>query len=160
MRSGPLSRTTAHPQRDRSVPAVTSPVSRRSPRTGVATGLATAFLAGDWTEVDLAGRAGVALGRRYRWLGPLAAEVVLAYHRPPLDRPRELAEWVDANDTFRRAWSRARRNSKPRVRRWLHPHFAAHLAGRVGWAANLNPARGRKLLPLLAAATTPTGTDH
>ena len=92
---------------------------RRSPRSRVAAGLASAFLAGDWNEVDLVGRARVALGRRPRWLVPLARETVAAYHRPPADRPRELAAWIDANPIYQRAWYPARRDKKPSVRHWL-----------------------------------------
>src|ERR1700676_4279851 len=119
MRSGPLPRTSAHPQRDRSVSAAAPSMSRRSPRARVAAGLASAFLAGAWTDVNLARRGAVALSHRYRWLRPLAAEVVAAYLRPPADRPRELADWIELNETFRRAWQRARRDRKPEVRHWL-----------------------------------------
>jgi len=61
----------------------------------VADALAHAFLAGTWERAALIERAGQALGRRPRWLGRVVAQVQGAYHRPPRDRPRELAAFVE-----------------------------------------------------------------
>ena len=55
--------------------------------------LAAAFLGGEWELDALARRGRRAVGRR-AWLRTVAVEVLAAYHRPPLDRPRELAAYV------------------------------------------------------------------
>jgi RNA-directed DNA polymerase len=114
-------------------------MSRHPPRTRLATGLASAFLSGPWTPVEMAQRGGVALGHRYRWLRPLATEAVAAYSRPPLDRPRELAAWIGTNDIFQRAWARARWNNKPAVRQRL-PFEAA--MGAMRWPVPSFPRVG------------------
>jgi len=57
--------------------------------------LAGAFLAGSWEPDAMVARAARMLGRRPAWLRPVVLEVLLAYHRPPLDRPRELAAYVE-----------------------------------------------------------------
>jgi RNA-directed DNA polymerase len=61
--------------------------------------LAAAFLAGDWTREGLRGRARETLApprARLPWLAPLVERVLLAYPRPPRDRPRELRAHVAA----------------------------------------------------------------
>jgi len=60
-------------------------------RDDLARALAAAFLAGAWTRAGLVDSGVVVVGRRARWLGPLARQVLEIYPRPPLDRPRELA---------------------------------------------------------------------
>lgn len=60
----------------------------------VAIALAQAFLDGAWEERALVRRATRILGRRPRWLLPLARRVLAAYHRPPADRPRELRAFI------------------------------------------------------------------
>ena len=56
--------------------------------------LAAAFLAGEWEVGAMEARARTALGRRV-WLRRAAERVLEAYHRPPLDRPRELSAYVE-----------------------------------------------------------------
>jgi RNA-directed DNA polymerase len=90
--------------------------------------LADAFLAGVWNERALADRAGRALERRPRWVRPLAREVLGAYHRPPSDRPRELARFVDLALRDRRPGEDEL--IPPRIRRWLIPEPAM---GRRRW---------------------------
>ncbi|MCY7324900.1 MAG: hypothetical protein LH605_02040, partial [Microbacteriaceae bacterium] len=72
----------------------------RRPRPSVpalATALGHAFLAADeWTAHALVASAARTLGARRRWVGPLVAEVLAAYHRPPVDAPRELASMIEA----------------------------------------------------------------
>jgi RNA-directed DNA polymerase len=56
--------------------------------------LAAAFLSdGEWEPFAMAARARRALGRR-AWLETVAIDVLRAYHRRPLDRPRELIAYV------------------------------------------------------------------
>jgi RNA-directed DNA polymerase len=88
----------------------------------VAYALAAAFLAGDWTPEGLRDRGAEAMGARRRWIGPLVREVLAVHHRPPLDRPRELAALVAATPAFLRAAERARsRGERFRAVRLLPP---------------------------------------
>lgn len=63
-------------------------------RRDLADALAGAFLDGVWTKRGLSNSALVVLGRRTRWIPTLAGQVLQVYPRPPLDRPRELAQVV------------------------------------------------------------------
>jgi RNA-directed DNA polymerase len=81
--------------------------------------LAGAFLAGPWTAEDLVVRGGRAFARRPRWMRPLVAEVLAAYHRPPADRQRELAAYVEL--VLEELHGRA---AAPAVRRWLQAERA------------------------------------
>ncbi len=60
-------------------------------RTDLARALAAGFLAGEWTQAGLVESGRTVLGRRPKWLSPLARQVLVLYPRPPEDRPRELA---------------------------------------------------------------------
>ena len=104
-------------------------------RTGLARCLADAFLAGAWNERALVDRAGQVLDRRPRWIRAVASEVLDAYHRPPADRPRELARFIDLALARRPAAAASR---PPRVRRWLVPE----------------PAMGRRRWPVPEIAST------
>jgi len=103
-------------------------VYRRGTRTVLCRCLALAFLAGTWNEAALVRRGRAALDRRPPWLLPVVRDVLGAYHRPPLDRPRELAAFIAV------AMERAPRPQvlpdAPRVRRWLTPEPAM---GRRRW---------------------------
>lgn len=90
--------------------------------------LADAFLAGVWNERALVDRAGRALDRRPRWVRAVAREVLAVYHRPPADRPRELARFIDLAMQGRPAPADDPR--PPQVRRWLVPE---PVMGRRRW---------------------------
>jgi RNA-directed DNA polymerase len=60
-------------------------------------GLAEAFLSGPWDLESLVERGGQLLGRRYRWLRPLARRVLGAFGEAPRPRVARLAEFL-AND--------------------------------------------------------------
>ena len=95
--------------------------------TDVASGLAAAFLAGVWNEQALVRRGAAALDRRPRWLLPVVRAVLAAYHRPPADRPRELAAFVAV------AIEQGPRDgggAPPRIRRWFIPEPQM---GRMRW---------------------------
>lgn len=94
---------------------------------GLGGALAAAFLAGTWDEDGLLDRGRQALSPRPRWLKALVRETLGFYHRPPLDRPRELAALIDVL-IDRRPTAPAGRT--PRVVR----HFAfTTQMGRVRW---------------------------
>ena len=86
-------------------------------RTELARCLAYAFLAGVWNESALWRRGDAALDRRPRWLRPVVREVLETYHRPPADRPRELARVV-ASAIW---WQPPEDGPAPRPRRWFTP---------------------------------------
>jgi hypothetical protein len=91
----------------------------------VAGGLAAAFLSGVWNERALLRRGAAALDRRPRWLLPVVRAVLAGYHRPPADRPRELAAFIALSVDG------ASRDDPPvRVRRWFIPEPAM---GRMRW---------------------------
>ncbi|MEV6811907.1 reverse transcriptase family protein [Micromonospora sp. NPDC051296] len=82
----------------------------------LATALADAFLAEDsWRRPDLVHRGGLVLGARRRWLWPVADAVLVAYPRPPRDRPREFAAFLTTLDPLRGAISAGRRQGRPIV---------------------------------------------
>src|SRR5829696_3531179 len=65
-----------------------------STRRALGAALGAAFLAGRWSEEPMLRRGADALEPRPRWLRAVVREVLAAYHRPPADRPRELAAYV------------------------------------------------------------------
>jgi RNA-directed DNA polymerase len=86
-------------------------------REQVAHGLATAMLAGPWTDTALTARTTRALGRPKapRWLHALVGQVLAAYRDPPADRPRELAAFLQSCPAWRTAWQHRR---PPRIVAW------------------------------------------
>jgi RNA-directed DNA polymerase len=112
MRITPLPRRRPHARRDRSEPAATNPV-KKSIDAVWAQALAYAYLDGDWTDEALIRRSALVLGHDRPAMKRLARRALRAYPRPPLDRPRELASWLAANDAFRPAITGSQLN------RWL-----------------------------------------
>lgn len=98
----------------------------------VATALADAFLAGEWTRAGLIDSGAAVVGGRRRWLGPLATTLVRAYRDAPVDRPRELAGYVAESGPLRAAFAAAREAGRaaPRVSR--RP-VAPTAMGRTRW---------------------------
>lgn len=86
-------------------------------REQVAHGLATAMLAGPWTDAALTARTARALGRPKapRWVQALTGQVLAAYRDPPTDRPRELAAYLQTCPAWRTAWQHRR---PPRIVAW------------------------------------------
>jgi len=95
--------------------------------------LAYAYLDGDWTDEALIRRSALVLGHRRADMRRLARRVLRAYPRPPLDRPRELAAWLSANDAFRPAIAGSQLN------RWL-PFQPA--MGHMPWTVPAIPTVG------------------
>ncbi len=79
-------------------------------RDQVAHGLATAMLAGPWTQAAMLARTRAALGRRTapKWLAALVEQTLELYREPPADRPRELARVLPTRPAWRLAWEHRR----------------------------------------------------
>jgi len=97
--------------------AVFVPPATMTAREHVASGLATAMLAGPWSRVAMLSRTRVALGRPRapRWLSDLVDQVMAAYREAPQDRPRELAGYLQACPAWPKAWEHRR---PPRIVTW------------------------------------------
>ena len=80
------------------------------PPPDVALALASAFLAGEWEPIRMTARGRAAMGGKRAWMVHLARAVRHQYPEPPLDRPRELADFIAATRTYERA---ARRQREP-----------------------------------------------
>ena len=98
------------------------PVYRRATTTALTRALAYAFLAGTWNERALVRRGRAALDRRPPWLLPVVRDVLEGYHRPPQDRPRELAAFIAV--AMDRVSQPKVVPAAPRVRRWFTPEPA------------------------------------
>src|SRR4051812_38161373 len=103
-----------------------------STRRALAAALGAAFLAGRWSEAAMVRRGSQVFDARPHWLLPVAREVLAAYHRPPADRPRELAAYIALVLEERRSGVPA-----PRIRRHL----------------GFEPAMGRTPWPVPAIAS-------
>lgn len=102
-------------------------------------GLAEAFLSGPWDLESLVERGGRMLGRRYRWLRPLARRVLGAFANAPRPRVARLAEFLGEDQGFHKA-----REKQP-----LRIHFAR-------WPAQVMvPTPGAPATWPVPAITTP-----
>lgn len=138
-------------------------------RPDLARALAAGFLAAadapaGWARPALVDAGADVLGRRARWLGPLARQVLELYPRPPLDRPRELADVIRSRPAAERAGrSRPLRQPVTGTRMVSNPwrlpelHDLADLAALLG----LTPA-GLDLFtdPRRWARTAPEPVQH
>jgi RNA-directed DNA polymerase len=77
----------------------------------LARGLGNAFLAGPWEPDGMQQRAATVVGRR-KWLKKLVEQVLEVYPRPPVDRPRELADFVAECEPVLRALRQAARSGR------------------------------------------------
>jgi hypothetical protein len=100
-----------------------------SRREQVASGLATALLAGAWQPPAMRAQVTAALGRRTppKWVVALVDQVLDAYRDPPADRPRELAAYLQTRPAWQLAWQHRR---PPRVVHWEPTPTAM---GRAPW---------------------------
>jgi hypothetical protein len=69
-------------------------------------GLSEAFLAGSWDQDGLVDQGSRILGRRYRWLGPLARRVRAAFADQPRPRAARLAGFLRDDHGFQKACAR------------------------------------------------------
>jgi RNA-directed DNA polymerase len=102
VRLGARLRTTPHAGQDGLEPPPLSSINRA--RLSLLRGLAEALLAGSWDLDGLVERGGRLLGRRYRWLRPLARRVLEAFPGRPRPRVARLAEFLWTDERFRKAW--------------------------------------------------------
>ena len=119
----------------------------RRTRMRISACLADAFLAGAWSEPLLVERAGEVLEPGQPWFADIAREVLAAYHRPPSDRPRELAAFIALQLEGRRPHPAA---TPPRVRRWLLAELAM---GRRPWPVPELPSLAARSPALANLAT-------
>ena len=91
---------------------------RHDPLEHVARALAWGFLAApEWDEPSLIAAGRLTVGRKPRWLGPVARQVLASYRSAPVDRPSELARFVHGITALDDAVERANRRGSPvRVR--------------------------------------------
>jgi RNA-directed DNA polymerase len=83
----------------------------------VASGLATAMLAGPWRQAAMVARVRSAMGRKTapKWVTALVEQTLDAYRDPPADRPRELAAFLQTQPAWGLAWQHRRR---PQIVEW------------------------------------------
>ena len=111
-------------------------------------GLADAFLAGSWDLDGLVERGGRALGRRYRWLRPLARRIVQSFPERPRLRVAQLAEFLWNDERFRKVW----RKHSPALHfsQWPTPVMAPAPGAPASWhiPAIATPAELARFLKL------------
>jgi RNA-directed DNA polymerase len=130
------SRTIPHAGQDGLEPP---PLSRKDEQALLTRGLAEAFLSEPWDLQSLVERGGRVLGRRYRWLRPLARRVLSAFGKSPRSRAARLAEFIGQDQRFQKA-----RQTQP-----LRLHFAR-------WPAQvMAPAPGPPTSWTVPAITSP-----
>jgi RNA-directed DNA polymerase len=107
----------------------------------VATGVAGAFLAGDWDPPAMARRGRQCLGDRRRWLLDLALAARSGFPTAPTDAPRELAAFLAACPVLTDAFARDRSAGRPlpRVKRWF---TSPTTMGRTPWPVPPLPSLG------------------
>jgi RNA-directed DNA polymerase len=96
-----LHRTIPHAGQDGLEPPPLSYFNRA--RLSLVRGLAESFLAGSWELDGLVKRGGMLLGRRYRWLRPLARRVLASFPEPARPRVARLGDFLSADLGFRKA---------------------------------------------------------
>ena len=103
-----------------------------SAKSQTARNLAAAFLAGGWSLSGMVYRGAQALGRRPRWLRPLARRVLAAFPagaNPP--DHQTVAGFIDADPGFDRAW--AQQAVTQRRLYWAVPRMAPAEGPPTGW---------------------------
>lgn len=85
---------------------ILSPVLIMSTRKNTATALARVFLAGELETDQMVERASRLLGKRWRWLRPLAQRIVTAFHGKVRPRAIALTQFILADPGFFRALDR------------------------------------------------------
>lgn len=112
-------------------------------RQSLVRGLAESFLSGRWDIDGLVERGSQVLGRRYRWLRPLARRVLASFPEEAPSRVARLADFLWGDEPFRRAWRK-------------HP-FALQFHFHEWPQAEMAPATGPPASWHVPAITSPAG---
>jgi hypothetical protein len=101
----------------------------------VARNLASAFLAGPWSEEGLRERGGRAVGRRHRWLVRLVERVLAMFPTPPANGEDVLARVLLDDQPFREACARHARRQEVPLRQVfsIQPRMAPALGPPEAW---------------------------
>ena len=94
--------------------------------------LAEAFLSGPWEVSELVERASLVLGKRYRWLRPLARRVVAEFGSRKRTRVVQLRQFLSADKGLQKAFQRYENLSVHFVR-WAQPVMAAAYGPPTRW---------------------------
>ncbi len=94
-------------------------------------GLADAFLAGPWDLNDLVKRASVVLGKRYRWIRPLARRVLAEFGDRKRTRSARLGEFLSDDTGLERAFER--HDLSIHFVRWAKPVMAPASGAPASW---------------------------
>src|SRR5271165_7178603 len=103
----------------------------KSSRDGLISALADAFLSGTWDLEGMVKRAGCVLGKRYRWIRPMARRVLAAFEGGERIRAARLAEFLRNDDGFRRAFERG--DLSIHFARWAAPVMAPAPGPPASW---------------------------
>lgn len=102
------------------------------PASAIFRALAGAILAGEQTRQAIVVRCGEALGRRWRWLGPLAARYLAAHANGTRPRRRDVVRFLTADEALGEAV--ARYGTHVMVRRWIpDPEVMHPVAAAAAW---------------------------
>jgi hypothetical protein len=71
--------------------------------------LARSFLSGPPTAEEIVARSGLALGKPYRWLRPLAKRYLKIFTGHPRPRHRDVVQFIRRDPQFQRVWSKHQR---------------------------------------------------
>lgn len=93
------------------------PLFRKPPNSSLVTALARAFAAGEQTVEQVVARAALTLGRRWRWLTPVARRYVEKFGSGVRPRQKQVAEFLLGDPTFKSVWNR--HFEKLSVQEWL-----------------------------------------
>jgi hypothetical protein len=94
--------------------------------------LAHSFLAGDLSVEAITDRSSHMLGRRWRWLRPLAKRFLDLTAGPTRPRHREVVRFLQKDEGFREAWTKHR--DELSVEHWLTaPQAMRPVAAAASW---------------------------
>jgi len=82
------------------------PLFSQAPKPSLVTALARAFLAGQQSVEEIVNRSSRMLGRKWRWLRPVAQRYVDAFVNRIRPRHRDVVQFLSADPGLGRAWSR------------------------------------------------------
>lgn len=94
--------------------------------------LAAAFLAGDADADEIVKHSAHVLGKRWRWLRPVARRYAEKFAAAVPPRRSEVIQFLSKDPAFRRAWTT--RSAELRIVQWINePHQMRPVAAAAGW---------------------------